>query len=28
VLRIDLSALPPFDPGGELLDILPILHEA
>jgi hypothetical protein len=28
VLRIDLPALPPFEPGGELLDILPILHEA
>jgi hypothetical protein len=28
VLRIDLPALPPFEPGGALLDILPILHEA
>ena len=29
VLRLsDLPAPPPFEPGGELLDILPILHEA
>ena len=28
VLRLDLPPPSPFEPGGALLDILPILHEA